>query len=316
MILLLCSAFTQSGMKPLSTRQYHRIAGWLHQEGLRPGNLLYPKVVKRLLETSDLAEAEAVPKLLQRAVFLPVMQKKWQHLGIQVVCRGESAYPQRLKKRLGHTTPPLLFYAGNIQLLYRGGLAVVGSREADQDACLFARKVAEVCVREGIQVLSGGAKGIDLEAMKTALRVGGTVVGVLPGNLARERRSEKYSKFIERGQLLLVSPYHPDADFSAGNAIGRNRFIYLLAEWALAVHANEAGKGGTWRGARENLTKRWVPLLVRDAASLPEGNQDLIAQGGKPLGENLFHEDFSLRNWINSFATPTHCQKKQSNLSK
>jgi len=74
---------------------------------------------------------------------------------------------------------------GDIALLDRGGLAVVGSREADEAASLFTNTLAERCAKEGITVISGDAKGVDREAMTTALDTGGTVVGVLPEGVAK-----------------------------------------------------------------------------------------------------------------------------------
>ena len=301
--LLLCSAFglSEGGPKALNVRQYNRIAGWLRQENLRPGDLLRQEVVQCLVASSGLSEAETAQQLLQRGALLGMMVEKWAYQGVWVVSRGEAAYPQRLKNRLGSKTPPLLFGVGPISLLYRGGLAVVGSREADHDALLFTQKLARLCVQEGVQILSGGAKGVDLTAMGMALALGGNVVGVLPDSLGRESRSGKYLRFIKGGQLTLVSPFHPDAGFRVGNAMGRNRFIYLLSEYALAVRASAVGEGGTWLGASDNLKKGWVPLIVRDCDPLPEGNKELIAQGAKPLGKALFEERFSLRNWISTF---------------
>jgi hypothetical protein len=44
-----------------------------------------------------------------------------------------------------------------------------------------------------------------------------------------------------------------------------------------------AGSGGTWAGAVENLKRSWVPLFVRCDALSPQGNHDLISEGGRPL---------------------------------
>lgn len=301
--LLLCSTLgaKEEEPKPLNIRQYNRIAGWLRQENLRPRDLLRLDAIQHLVASANIAEAGSVQQLLQRGGLLAMMLEKWTQQGLWVVSRGESAYPQRLKNRLGHAAPPLLFGCGSVQLLYRGGLAVVGSRDADKEALLFTQQIARLCVWEGVQIVSGGAKGVDLEAMGTGLAAGGTVVGVLPDNLGRESRSGKYLRFIKEGRLVLISPYHPDARFSVGSAMGRNRLIYILAEWALAVSAATAGEGGTWQGASDNLKKGWVPLIVRDANPLPAGNKDLINQGAKPLGQKLFANHFSLRNWLATF---------------
>ena len=67
---------------------------------------------------------------------------------------------------------------------------------------------------------------------------------------------------LERGDLCLVTPYSPNAGFSVGAAMGRNRLIYCLADYAIVV-ASDAEKGGTWAGATEALKNGWVPNVVR-----------------------------------------------------
>lgn len=58
------------------------------------------------------------------------------------------------------------------------------------------------------------------------------------------------NKFIKYRPL---SPYYPDAKFNAGNAMGRNKYIYVLAKSSVVIHSGL--KGGTWEGAKENLKK-------------------------------------------------------------
>jgi predicted Rossmann fold nucleotide-binding protein DprA/Smf involved in DNA uptake len=52
--------------------------------------------------------------------------------------------------------------------------------------------------------------------------------------------------------LCLVTPFSPNAGFSIGAAMGRNRLIYCLADYAIVV-ASDAESGGTWAGATEAL---------------------------------------------------------------
>ncbi len=73
---------------------------------------------------------------------------------------------------------------------------------------------------------------------------------------------------------------YPEAGFNAGNAMGRNRYIYALADQALVIDS-ALRSGGTWEGAVENLQHGWVPMYVRSPGE-GAGNAALIAQG---LGE-------------------------------
>ena len=117
--------------------------------------------------------------------------------------------------------------------------------------------------------------------MQAAFSSGGAVVGVLAGDLGRVALKGFMRDSIEMGKAALVSPYRPDAGFSVGNAMGRNRYIYALSDVAVVVSASN-GKGGTWAGAVENLDKWHVPLYVVDQPDLP-GNIQLIKKGGMPL---------------------------------
>ncbi|MFM6207690.1 DNA-processing protein DprA, partial [Planktothrix sp.] len=89
---------------------------------------------------------------------------------------------------------------------------------------------------------------------------------------------------IAEGRLTLISPYDPNAGFNTGNAMGRNKYIYALADYGLIVSSGYQ-TGGTWAGATEALSKiKDVPVFVRMQDTIPEGNQQLVKQGAKPFG--------------------------------
>jgi len=71
--------------------------------------------------------------------------------------------------------------------------------------------------------------------MLGALEHGGTSVGVLADSLLRSATSAQYRKQIMSGDLVLVTPFNPEAGFNVGNAVTRNRYIYCLADAAVVV---------------------------------------------------------------------------------
>lgn len=73
--------------------------------------------------------------------------------------------------------------------------------------------------------------------------------------------------------------YAPDAGFSVGNAMSRNKLIYALSEATVIVAATE-GSGGTWAGAVEALEKGLCLVLVREQSG---GAEALIAKGASRL---------------------------------
>jgi predicted Rossmann fold nucleotide-binding protein DprA/Smf involved in DNA uptake len=82
--------------------------------------------------------------------------------------------------------------------------------------------------------------------------------------------------------LVLVSPFNPEASFAVGNAMARNSCIYCLADAAIVVTTGRE-KGGTWSGAIENLRSHWVPLWTRFRTDPSSGNADLVQRGAKWL---------------------------------
>lgn len=217
--------------------------------------------------------------LLDRGAALALAVEKWESKGIWVVSRSEETYPS-LVRRLGQLAPPLFYGVGDPSLTDHepGGLAVVGSRHAPAEAIAFTRIVASACAAQNTPVISGGAAGIDSEAVTAALEAGGKAIAVLADRLARTSVSSRYRDAISDGRLLLLSPYDPDAGFHIGNAMGRNKFIYAVASAGLVVHTAE-NEGGTWAGAIEALKRGTPPVYVRVHGDVPSGNLGLLAAG-------------------------------------
>ncbi len=278
-VLLLCGRFGDraSGVDPLAAGEYTRLTRWLRERQLRPASLLEGAALVDLVEAK--LEAVRIEALLKRGAAMALTTEKWLRSGLWIVSRSDEGYPQRLKKKLGQDSPALLFGAGDISLLDAGGLAIVGSRNASESELDFTRDVAARCAREGIGVVSGGARGVDAAAMQGAGQAEGKVTGVLADSLLRACVNRDNRIGLEDGRFVLASPFNPEAGFNTGNAMQRNRYIYALADYALVVQS-DFEKGGTWAGAVENLKEGWVPLFVReDAAS--KGIAGLMKRGAK-----------------------------------
>ena len=275
-ILLLCGRFNKvdtGNTAPLTLSEHNRLVKWLRGRKLSPAVFVQPEGEDILSENDLPMEAERLRVLLGRGAALALIVEGWDNQGIWVVSRYDSEiYPQRLAALGGHA-PPLLYGAGDPQLLSGGGIAVVGSRDADEEALEYTQSLVRTCARHGIQVVSGGARGIDSAAMQTVLEAGGTAVGVLADSLGKTSLSGRYREALMEKMLVLVSPYDPSSGFNVGNAMGRNKYVYALADLGLVV-STSAGKGGTWEGALEALKKQYV--YVRMNGSIPEGNRRLL----------------------------------------
>jgi len=286
-IILLCAVLGKKGeVQPLTPKEYNALVHWLISTNLRPADLMDSKHHASAAIASGI-DHDRLSALLNRGVQLGFAIENWQRSGIWVISRSDSDYPSRLKRHLKDKAPPLLFGAGERVLLRGGGLAIVGSRKIDHTGENFTRYVANLCAQNRMPVVSGGAKGVDQTAMVTALDAGGVVIGILAENLLKKSLERKMRPFLANEQLLLLSPYHPEARFTVGTAMGRNKLIYAMSDRALVVSA-EYKKGGTWAGAEEELKRNTSrPVFVRISGPVPQGNKKLLELGAMPWPEKL-----------------------------
>jgi predicted Rossmann fold nucleotide-binding protein DprA/Smf involved in DNA uptake len=287
--LLLTSYFFKAGnsdAKPLTIKEWGKFAFWLKNNSVSPADLLSSEVKLLLSDWHDARiGTERIMQLLNRGHSLALAVEKWQRAGLWIVTRSDSEYPKRLKKRLGTDSPPVLFGCGNKALLDSGGLAVIGSRNANDFDLSFTDQAAAKAASEGIAIVSGGARGVDEVAMLGAMQRGGPVIGVMADSLLKAATSAKWRKGLMEGNAVLVSPFYPEAGFNAGNAMARNKYIYCLADSSLVIHSGK--KGGTLNGAEENLKKGWVPLWVKPTNDLGAANVDLVSKGGRWCTEDI-----------------------------
>ena len=269
--------------KPLSPTEWGRLAHWLKGQKILPETLLQQDPADVMAGWVDRTITPGrIRHLLDRAGALGLAAEKWARAGLWVLTRADPAYPARLKKRLGNDSPPVLFGCGRRNLLNLGGIAIIGSRHASEQDLAFTSCLGSEVARQGLSVVSGGARGVDEAAMLGALEREGTAVGVLSDSLLRVATSAKYRKALMAKDLVLVSPFNPDAGFDVGNAMARNKYIYCLADAAIVIAASKE-RGGTWNGAVENLKKGWVPLWVKSHQDPASGNSELVKRGAQWL---------------------------------
>jgi predicted Rossmann fold nucleotide-binding protein DprA/Smf involved in DNA uptake len=286
-IALLCSRLAlprNGGPKPFGPAEWNRLAGTLRSTSFgRPGDLL-GRSASELGEALPVAPelADRIHRLLSRGGQLAMELERLASLGIWVLTRADEDYPARLKQRLRGDAPPLFYGAGARHLLGQGGVAVVGSRDADDNALAFAREVGRFCASERAPVVSGAARGIDITAMLGSIDAGGTAVGIVAEALERLVRRRDLREPLSEGSLVVITPHNPDARFHVGNAMRRNRLIYCAADVAVVV-ASTVERGGTRAGAIEALEAGWVPVLVHDDGT--PGNCDLISRGARRLAD-------------------------------
>lgn len=190
---------------------------------------------------------------------------------VAVITRLDARFPQRLREQLGARCPAALFCRGDLRLLQRPCISVVGSRHLAQPGAQFAAQAGCLAAKEGFTLCSGDAMGADRTAQEACLRDGGSVL-IFPAT--------ELVYCPARENVLYAAEGGFELGFSAQRALGRNRFIHAMGEKTLVAQTG-FGKGGTWSGSLDNLQHEYSPLFVFDDGS--EGARALCARGATPV---------------------------------
>jgi DNA processing protein len=271
----------ETSVKPLTPGEFNQLDRSLCKQGIEPADLLQGAVIDVAQRHAKLT-SERLRVLLDRDFQLGRAFDRWQARLIWVVGRHDDSYPSRLKARLKSGAPAVLFGCGKRVILESGGLAMVGSRNVDDDLLTRTGNIARLAAEAGCTVVSGGARGIDQAAMRGALEAGGRVAAVLSDSLERAASSLENREVLMSGRLVLISPYDPSAGFNVGNAMQRNKLIYALSDAALVMSADHE-KGGTWAGAVEQLKKhRSVRVFVDSGLAGQDAGRAMQSLGALP----------------------------------
>ena len=198
---------------------------------------------------------------------------------VKLVSIYDEAYPKALKEI--HDPPLVLYVKGEIpQTNY--AIGIVGSRDCSYYGLKAASIFSAELAKEGIPIISGGAKGIDTAAHEAALKAGGTTVAVLGCGLdIVYPTSNKYlfERIAERG--AVISEYPPGTEPRAMNFPARNRIIVGLSRGIVVAEA--ARKSGALITAHiaadEGREVYCVPGNIFEKSSI--GCHELIRTGAK-----------------------------------
>ena len=219
-------------------------------------------------------------------------EKEWstiQQAGANLVTYSCPHYPERLKEI--YDPPPVLWVRGDVSLLARYSIAIVGTRHPTPYGTGIAEMLARDLAARGMLIVSGMARGIDsaahkgaLAARKPTLAVWGTGIDVI-----YPKENKKLAEDILATGGALVSEL-PMGTFPAPqNFPRRNRILSGLSIGVLVVEAGEnSGTRVTARCAAEpnrdlyavpgNVTSKnsWTPnTLIKQGAQLTATWEDV-----------------------------------------
>ena len=222
-------------------------------------------------------------------------QLRWQQqCGNHIITCRDPRYPLLLKAI--NDPPPLLFIQGDVTLLSRQQIAIVGSRNPGPDGTENTFTFARELTRSGYTVTSGLALGVDTAAHRGALAAdsGATIAVMGTGPDHRYPRSNRAlaDQILQNGALVTEFPIGTPP--LAENFPRRNRIIsgmsmgVLVTEAALRsgslITAHSALEQGrevfAIPGSIHNPLARGCHALLRDGAKLVENTQDIIEELG------------------------------------
>jgi DNA processing protein len=191
-----------------------------------------------------------------------------ERLGAHYLFLGTPGYPAMLAEI--DTPPPVLVARGDLSLLERPLVALVGARNASAAACRFARSLARSLGEAGQVVVSGLARGIDSAAHDGALDTG-TIAAIAGGiDVCYPPENEARQQAIgERGLVLAEQP--PGTEPRARHFPHRNRIIAGIGRGTVVIEA--APRSGSL------ITARFAADYGREVMAVPGSPADPRAQG-------------------------------------
>lgn len=240
---------------------------------------------KALLAESNCLRRDALAALADRRDHLlaaaDAEMRRAEQAEVTLLCPADPDYPPLLAAI--PDPPPVLYVRGEVALLARPGVAVVGARAATTYGLRVAERLSSELARAGLSIISGFALGIDSAAHRGALTAGGPTVAVMGCGLDVDYPSQNRAlrEGILTGGGVLVSESPMGALPEGYRFPARNRIVSGLALGVLVVEA--ARRSGTLITARQALEQGRdvfaVPGRIDSAKS--EGCHRLVQEGAK-----------------------------------
>ena len=281
--LLLTSPLGDSLRKPLTLTQFRNLAAKAREMDI--------PMEDRDLTHEDLSKlgydrdfAYRILHLLSQEDLLDHYLRRCKKAGCDVISRIGEDYPGVLRQKLDPDSPATLWVKGDLSLLRKPAIALVGSRDIDPENRTFAWEVGAQAARQGYVLISGNARGADRIAQAACLRTGGQVIIVVADELEKHTQLEN---------CLYISEDGFDLSFSAQRALSRNRLIHALAEKTFVAQC-ACGSGGTWDGTVKNLTRGLSPVFCYQDGS--DGTDQLVQMGAQPVTMALLADISQLKS--------------------
>lgn len=202
--------------------------------------------------------------------------------GTVALAHGDPGYPVPL---LGDPwAPPVVFVRGDTSVLHTRRVGIVGTRHATRSGRTMARILGEDLSRAGVCVVSGLARGIDVESHVGAIAGGSPPVAVVASGcdvVYPPEHGRIWNEVAERGAVISEAP--PGSRPTSRMFPQRNRILAALSEIVVVVESR--ARGGSMITVRE-AAKRGIAVMAMPGSptsAASEGTNVLIAEGCAPV---------------------------------
>lgn len=195
----------------------------------------------------------------------------------------DEKFPEGIKNLKSGNIPSVLFYKGNLELVNQKCVGFTGSRKVSDSGIRITEESVRQLSKEGVTIVSGYAKGVDMTAHRTALQEGGNTIFVIVEGLLKNKIKREVKELLDDKNHLFVSQFLPNLTWSATNAMKRNNTIIGLSDVMMLIESGM--EGGTFNAGEQSL-KNGKKLFVVDympPKANAEGNPYFIEKGGIPI---------------------------------
>lgn len=268
--LLLTSPLGDPSRQVMTPAQMRRLKQRLKEHPVEnPNRSMEPEDLTRLGYTRE--QAMWILELLSQTALLRQYLRRGQDARCVPLTWLTPGYPASVLQALKAESPGSIWAKGELSLLSKPCIALVGSRELLPENREFARQVGIQAALQGFTLVSGNARGADRAAQDACLEAGGSVICVVADELEAHHR---------RQGVLYLAEDGFDLPFTAHRALSRNRLIHSMADKTFVAQSS-LHKGGTWGGTLKNLNGKWSRVYCfRDGSAAAA---ELIRRGALPV---------------------------------
>ncbi len=263
---------------PLKLVEYNRVATVLYRSNRRPGDLLQAGSLSELAKNARVS-LDRIQWLLERRINLGFSLEEWQRKGIWVMARSDPDYPVAIRKNMRNAAPPLLFGAGNQDLLNSGGLAVMGPDFIPEGRL---KKACDLTGKHEAIVIVAGHLRVSKKIVQAVEERQGYILWVLHDGVLKQRLKKSHRRTIHNNRMVMITTQSPCSFDQSDKQAVVGELAVAFADEVLYVDGSnfrESSKRKDRFGTKSAALKRSeICQLLHGRKISPEG-QELRQRG-------------------------------------